>query len=238
MDEEVDVSDAWARAVAQVDGYCERIGDGFWAEPLNAVTNAAFLIGAWLAWREARRLGRQADWAVIALVAILTAIGIGSFLFHTFATRWAAAADVLPILIFILVYLYLATKTLFDLPVWAGFLAVAMFFPFTAASTSLLQPIFGSLNGSMGYVPTFLLLLGYAAALHWRERPGAQGLALAAGLLAVSLTFRTLDDQDGALCRLIPIGTHWLWHVFNGTLLGLLVMTMARHGARARRLPV
>jgi len=29
-----------------MDGYCERVGPGLWAEPLNAVSNAAFLIGA------------------------------------------------------------------------------------------------------------------------------------------------------------------------------------------------
>ena len=125
MDETTTGADAWTRAMMQVDNYCERLGPEFWAEPLNAVSNAAFLIGAWLAWREAGRRGRQGDWAIVALVAILTAIGVGSFLFHTFATGWAGTADVLPIMIFILTYLYLATKRVFDLPRWAAALAVA-----------------------------------------------------------------------------------------------------------------
>ena len=29
-----------------VDGYCERVDAAFWSEPINAVTNAAFLIAA------------------------------------------------------------------------------------------------------------------------------------------------------------------------------------------------
>ncbi|SDT92452.1 hypothetical protein SAMN05428979_0445 [Stappia sp. ES.058] len=29
---------------ASVDAYCERVGTAFWAEPVNALTNAAFLV--------------------------------------------------------------------------------------------------------------------------------------------------------------------------------------------------
>lgn len=224
-------ADVWTRAMTSIDAYCERLDPSFWGEPLNAVSNAAFLIGAAIAWRAAQTQGRSGDWAIQALVAILTAIGIGSFLFHTFATRWAAAADVLPIMIFIVTYLYLATVRYWDLPRWAGALAVAAFFPVSAAVASVLEPVLGTLNGSLSYVPTFLILCAYAAALAWRERPGASGLALGAALLAVSLTFRTLDDQNGAVCAATGIGTHWLWHVCNGTLLGWLIVVMVRHGA-------
>ena len=30
----------------QFDGYCERVDLTYWAEPVNAITNAAFLIAA------------------------------------------------------------------------------------------------------------------------------------------------------------------------------------------------
>ncbi|MEM6745676.1 MAG: hypothetical protein AAF676_18360 [Pseudomonadota bacterium] len=229
MDPETDAG-FWSAATRQIDSYCERLDAAFWAEPVNALTNAAFLIGAYAAWRAAQAAGRDGDWAVRALVAILTAIGIGSFLFHTFATGWAAAADVLPILIFIVTYLYLATVRLWELPRWAGGLAVVAFFPVSAAVGSVLTPLLGSLNGSMAYVPTFLVLCAYAAGLHWRKRNGAEGLAIAAGLLALSLTFRTLDDQTGAICAATGIGTHFLWHILNGTLLGWLIVVMVRHG--------
>ena len=83
----------------QVDGYCERLDPGLWAEPLNAVTNLAFLIAAFAAWRLVRHDGLP---LAKLLVLILTLIGIGSGLFHTFATIWASLADTLPILAFIL----------------------------------------------------------------------------------------------------------------------------------------
>lgn len=38
-----------------IDIYCERTAQGFWNEPLNALTNAAFLIAAYCAYRLARR---------------------------------------------------------------------------------------------------------------------------------------------------------------------------------------
>src|SRR6056297_761416 len=89
----------WMR---QIDGYCERLDPGYWAEPINAVTNAAFVLAALIMWR---RLGDAPLPLARVLVAILAAIGLGSFLFHTHAQVWSALADVLPIMAFVLVYL-------------------------------------------------------------------------------------------------------------------------------------
>ena len=75
--------------------YCERGGNpAFWAEPLNAVSNAAFIIAALLATREYfSRPSGQRGIAEAGLILLVYVIGIGSFLFHTYATRWAAIAD-------------------------------------------------------------------------------------------------------------------------------------------------
>jgi len=32
-----------------MDAYCERLGPGLFAEPLNALTNVSFLLAAWAA---------------------------------------------------------------------------------------------------------------------------------------------------------------------------------------------
>jgi hypothetical protein len=68
-----------------IDVYCERIGPGLLAEPLNAVTNASFLIAAWAAWLLASRLGRLSP-EVWGLLALSVAVGIGSGIWHSFAT--------------------------------------------------------------------------------------------------------------------------------------------------------
>lgn len=218
-----------------IDAYCERLGPGFWAEPLNAVTNAAFLIGALSAWAIARRAGRDGDWAVIALVAIEAAIGVGSFLFHTFATRWAGAADVFPIMVFILVYVHLATVRFFALPAWSGLIAAAAFLPAAAGLGWTVRMIAGPLNGSAGYVAVMLAILAYGGALLWTGRGAAgRALVIGAGMLGVSIFFRTIDDQDGAVCAMAPIGTHFMWHVINGAMLAWMIVAMIRHGRPAR----
>ena len=88
-----------------IDGYCERVGTdpNFWGEPVNAITNAAFLAAALWALHEARSRERL-DWSTGLLCVNVFAIGVGSFLFHTFATRWAVMMDVVPIQTMILLY--------------------------------------------------------------------------------------------------------------------------------------
>lgn len=91
---------------AYIDNYCERLLPGFWDEPLNAISNLAFWLAAWVVWRWRQReapggmLSGSSD--IHSLLVMLVLIGAGSFAFHTFATRWASALDVL----FIAVYLH------------------------------------------------------------------------------------------------------------------------------------
>src|SRR6476646_12190584 len=65
-----------------VNYYCERASAAFWAEPVNALTNAGFLVAALAAFVEWRRAGGR-DVPVLALIAVMVLIGLGSFAFHT-----------------------------------------------------------------------------------------------------------------------------------------------------------
>ena len=211
--------------MSAIDGYCERTDASYWSEPLNAVSNAGFLLAAALCWRMTGR-----DPGARLLVVILAAIGVGSFLFHTHARTWAMLADVLPIQAFILVYIYLATVRFFAAPRWAGLAAAAAFVPVGGAVGAAIARLFGPLNGSVGYMPVVLLIAAYAAALARRAPATARGMAVGAGLLAVSLIFRTIDD---AACGTLPAGTHFLWHLLNAMLLGWMIRLLVRHRARA-----
>jgi hypothetical protein len=212
----------------QVDNYCERTDTGFWSEPVNAATNAAFLLAALVVW--AILGGRSDIWARL-LVAILAAIGVGSFLFHTLATRWAMLADVIPITLFIVVYLHAATVRFWRLPWWAGLLAVAAFFPYAALVSTGISAVTGPLNGSVGYAPVAILIAAYGLALLPRDRDTGRNLLFGAGILILSLTFRTLDS---AVCPAVPFGTHFLWHLLNAVMLGWMILTLHHH-AGARR---
>jgi hypothetical protein len=215
----------------QVNSYCERTDPSYWAEPVNALTNASFFVAGFLCWRmlEGRR-----DAGARLLVAAMFAIGAGSYLFHTQAQVWALLADVVPIQIFILLYLYLATVRFFAAPRWAGAAAVLLFVPFSVALAGAVAALVGPLNGSVSYLPVPILILAYAAALRRRASETAAGMAIGAGILSVSLVFRTIDQ---AVCDAFPLGTHWLWHLLNGVVLGWMILVLHRHRPAAALAP-
>ena len=193
--------------------YCERVGMGLWAEPINVLTNAAFLAAAVVAWRLARRAG-PLEATSVALIALMAGVGGGSVLFHTFATPWARVLDELPILAFEALFLWAYLRGV----------GVAGTIPTALAVAGLL---IGSLIGrtvphgvewSLPYVPALLALTGLAVYHRRTRREGSLALSGAAGVFALSLLFRTID---GAVCASVPIGTHFLWHVLNALVLYL-----------------
>lgn len=204
---------------SHIDAYCERIDPGFWSEPINAVTNLAFLLAALWVWPRVAGLPLAR-----ALAAILFGIGIGSFLFHTFATPWAALMDVVPIGAFILLYLFAVHRDVIGLGLWPALGATALFIPFAAITVPLLGmlPFFGI---SAFYWTVPILLVIYALALH-RTPHITRGFLTGAGLLALSISARSVDET---LCNFIPFGTHFLWHVFNAVLLAWMILVYRRH---------
>ena len=53
---------------APIDAYCERVDASFWSEPVNALSNAAFLVARRSAFARWRRAG-AADLPVLFLIA-------------------------------------------------------------------------------------------------------------------------------------------------------------------------
>jgi hypothetical protein len=92
-----------------MDAYCERVGPGLLAEPLNAVSNVSFLLAALAAWVLAQRTGAHSA-GIRALIAIAASVGIGSILWHTYPVMLTLILDSVPILIFI-IWLYTRNGT-------------------------------------------------------------------------------------------------------------------------------
>ena len=220
--------------------YCERgLDHRFWAEPLNAISNAVFLIAAVLAlmmWQRhrhdlsgsPRRCGVE-----LALVVLVFVIGIGSFLFHTFATRWAMLADVIPISVFMVVYLGYALRRFVRLDWIATLLSLGLFFAVVQYAESIQCAGGRCLNGSVGYLPAFAALVAIGAWLGSSGHPAARWVLGGAAIFAVSLTFRTLDRAicpQTALFAGRMLGTHFIWHILNAALLYVLLAAAIRHG--------
>ena len=54
----------------------------------------------------------------------------------------------------------------------------------------------------------------------------SRGLALGAGVLLLSLTFRSLDMP---VCEILHIGTHFAWHILNAIMLAWMIEVLRRH---------
>ena len=220
--------------------YCERgISPAFWAEPLNAISNAAFFIAAfaalmeWQRWRHDFSGTPRRSATELALIGLVAVIGTGSFLFHTFATRWAMLADVIPISVFMVVYLGYALRRYVGLGWLTTAAALAVFLVTIGYAETLHCEGRPCLNGSIGYVPAFAALASIGLWLTSRRHAAAPYILGGAALFAVSLTFRTLDRSicpQSALFAGHQLGTHFVWHMLNATLLYLLLRAAIRHG--------
>lgn len=204
---------------AQIDGYCERTDSSYWAEPINAITNLSFIIAVIIMWPRSAGVPMAR-----MLCVILFAIGLGSYLFHTHATAWAAMADVVPIGLFILVYLFAINRDVVSMRTSRAFLATLLFFPFAAIIVPVLNQIpFLRISNFYWTVPILLMIYGV---LLRHKVELVRGFWVGAVILTVSISFRSLDMR---LCGALPLGTHFMWHVLNGVMLGWMIEVYRRH---------
>jgi hypothetical protein len=203
--------------------YCERLGPGLWAEPLNAVSNAAFFVAAAVAFFHWRRAGSR-DTPALLLILVTVAIGIGSTIFHTVATRGAILLDIIPIAIFIAGYLVLVWRRYLKFGLVSAIAALAIFEVVSFTLPSVTPP--GFLNRSVPYLPALLMLIVVAALVQGKTRASSpeaatsQWLWIAAGLFTASFFLRSIDI---AVCRFFPLGTHFIWHCLNAAVLYVLL---------------
>jgi hypothetical protein len=143
------------------------------------------------------------------LIFLAATVGIGSAIWHVFATPWASLMDLIPILLFQLCFLWLylrrciGTKAMTATGLVLGYLVISL----------LMLKVPRYLNGSILYAPTMIVLLGLAAYHYTSRQPDRRLLGLVAILFTAAITFRSLDF---VACAWVPIGTHFLWHIFNG----------------------
>ena len=203
-----------------IDIYCERLDIGIWAEPINAVTNVAFILASIFMWLRCKNLieGR-------ILSFLLFSIGCGSFLFHTYAQTWAALLDVTAILIFILTYIFVANLRFLACSKMVSLIGVILFFPYQLILTRILSNIqfFGS---SVQYIPVAILIFIYSGLLRKSEPNLSRGLFIGASILCLSIIFRTIDEP---FCSTLSVGTHFVWHILNAIMLAWMIEILRRH---------
>lgn len=190
-----------------MDVYCERVGLGFFAEPLNAITNVSFLIAAWLAWRLASRTSKLTV-GMRLLISLGAATGIGSILWHTMPNSATFWLDIIPILLFIMTYIWLYMRGVLGVGPGMAALSVGGFVLLTFIAIAYAQV----LHGALVYTPGLLVVL--ILGLIRQQQVERFTLLLGAGVYLAALFFRTIDNE---VCAAVPIGTHFLWHLLIGS---------------------
>ncbi len=215
----------------EIDLYCERIDPGFWAEPLNAITNIAFIVASFWAWHTAYKLGKL-DITIKLLCIMAASIGIGSFLFHTYANLWSYFADVIPIWSFVALYVVvLIIRTSAKSPlrvdgIAAGIIAIiGVVWIIGSGSATQTKASPDVLNGSEQYAPALIALYFFAFMSVRKKNPIRLWIVSAAMIFTLSLIARTVDLH---LCETFPHGTHFYWHLLDGLMVGLLLQGLIR----------
>ena len=195
-----------------VDIYCERLDSGFWAEPINAISNLSFIVAGFFLWRLKSHCS-----TLMATLVIL--IGLGSFSFHTFANRLTGLLDVLAIALYLVAFAFLIPKQWSRNSLLIQLGSVLMLIVSIVLAQSLmsyLKPALPWLPSGM-YIGAWLALMMFALITQYSNLHAARFLWLAVIVFPFSLLSRQIDMP---LCDSIG-GTHWLWHLFNGLTLYL-----------------
>jgi hypothetical protein len=231
------------------DYYCERGGDpSFWAEPLNAATNAAFIVAALagIVMMARRPASERSLWHWFFVLNFI-AIGAGSFLFHTVPNPSTVRADSGPIGVFMFSYLIFAVRRFAGASWYLTFAAIAAFIGAMAIAFNvqcwdgragfLLENVPAGaqarcLNGSLGYVPALVAMVLTGGYLAVSGHKAAPLILTAAATFTVSLACRSLDQRLCADWIVMGhrMGTHFLWHLLNALTLFLLLSAAIRHG--------
>lgn len=227
--------------------YCERgTNVALGAEPINAISNAGFLLAALIAWQLVLwRPPEQRSADQFLLIGLAFLIGFGSLAFHLFADEGTALADVVPIALFMLVYLGFALNRFLGVPPgWTILLVIG--FAALFAVTGQIQCWEGGigfagadvtgakscLNGSIGYLPALAALVIVGMLLAERHHPAAPYIVWAAVIFAVSILLRSVDMAfcDEVVIDGRKVGTHFIWHLLNAVVLFLLLRASLEGG--------
>lgn len=202
-----------------LDNYCERTDASLLSEPLNLITNAAFIAAAIFLRAELKKVPtalRRPKSEM--LVAMIFAIGVGSSLFHSIARVWSMFADVIPIAVFLISYLICFFRWQAGLRARYMTVGLAVFVLLTAITSAIANHELA--NGSEMYFGTWMSLFGIACFTLGQPNQKQRWLvAGAASNFSISLVLRTIDMR---VCDAWPLGTHFGWHLLNGLTLFLV----------------
>ena len=202
-----------------IDLYCERTSPGLFAEPLNLFSNISFVLAGIWGLRYKRNASNlfsgtlsRNEFGSLCYLAIV--VGIGSSLFHSIATRWAQLADVIPIGIFLVIFLWTTLKKGFNLNTRDSALGILGFIIVSGLFSAVVPKSFA--NGSQSYFGTWFTLSVLSKFAKLKSLSFSPNLAAATALFFAALVFRSIDMN---ICSDFAYGSHFMWHGLNGVVI-------------------
>ena len=193
--------------------YKETLGSGdFWFyEPWNAISSLAIVLPA-LYWAFVLKDRRFKDFMFMwYCIPLLILGGTGSTLFHGFRnSSWLLWLDVMPTAI-----LTMSIGVLFWVRYTKNwFFTAGLFLSSFAGRIFAYELLPGHTATNLAYFITgtliFLPILLYLHRIKWL---GLKWIIFSVVFLIISLLFREIDKYD---IFNLPMGTHFLWHLFSG----------------------
>jgi hypothetical protein len=212
--------------------YCETLSatsGAFPVEPFNTVSNGVIVLFGLAALYLVRKRTPQA-YDLYVLSALLVATGIGSGLWHGLRDGWWLRFEVNAGLLFLFGVALCWSRRL-----WSSVGALLFLVAFGVAFIFSRQylGIFG--QRWVAVAPAVVLFGSILATQTVILSKKAALLGVAAMVLSLTaLGFRTYDITA---CEYLPMGTHWLWHMFNsagGFTAMLVIITLQTQGAPRR----
>jgi hypothetical protein len=209
-------------------GDCERIADGLFDQPVNAVTSLAFIIAGLLILMRFRGRRDTMPGATGALGGVMILTGIGSTAFHAWSGRVAtwlhdATLDSLLVLIVAIEMSRRIRLGSFRTPWWAIGAASITVALWPATSPGLAVVLALAAAGLASAPPHWSRPSSPAAA-----EPGRVGrLILPGGLLVIGAVVFLSSRTGGLLCRPDSlIQGHGMWHILAAIGVGLYTVRL------------
>jgi hemolysin III len=189
--------------------YAETNTNNIIVEPWNAVSSLFLIVPSlYLLWKLRGSYRRHPF--LLFCIPLLALGGLGSTFYHAFrASPIFLYMDVLPALLLTLsvsaYFWYRVLKNGWIVALIVGGSVVLRFWILFTLPSPLSINLSYLVSGIVIFVPTLLLLF----ATRFKQ---SQLIILAILLLGISLLFRRLDNE---FTDILPMGTHFLWHIFS-----------------------
>lgn len=193
--------------------YCETFLNTtniFPIEPINVLTSLVPVVAGLLAFWWLRRQG-STDKVAYTLAVLAALTGLGSVLWHGLRTNLALTLDVLPGLLYFLTLLFFWPCRLKNR--WWSYGVIMGLFTSVFALAYILPD--ASRNGPP--LSLFVSVAIFASGLlYLTYHKNRQAFLWGAVMIVAALIAATSRTVDLSTCEIVPVGTHFLWHIFLG----------------------